>query len=400
MRILYIHTKYLHSAGGEDTTVQAESELMRSRGHDVRVHFFDNANIGGGIKGKLTAGMSAVYNRSSAQQIKKVLLEFTPDVVHVHNFFFAASPSVLREVHRHRIPLVVTIHNYRLICANALLLRNNKVCELCISHDFPWYGVKYKCYHDSAVQSAAIGAMSAIHKWSGTWKKVVNLYITPSAFAKNKLVHSSFNVDAEKIAVKANFINDPGEADVEQRQENFLFVGRLSVEKGVGVLLEAWSGFAEHKLVIAGDGPEGETLRTKYGHLKNVRFVGHQTKEEVTRLMKECRALIFPSIWYEGLPLTIIEAFATGTPVIGSNLGAMSEMIRDGHNGLLFEVANTGSLRSAIERFNAAISDKQYTMYANARNIYLEKYHPDKCYDAIMKLYSAFSSLKKTAAWT
>lgn len=400
MKILFIHTKYLHSAGGEDTTVQAESDLMRSKGHDVRVHFFDNANLGGGIKGKLTAGISAVYNRSSAEEIRKVLLGFAPDVVHVHNFFFAASPSVLREVHRHRIPLVVTIHNYRLICANALLLRNNKVCELCISHDFPWYGVKYKCYHESAVQSAAIGAMSAIHKWSGTWKKVVNLYITPSAFAKDKLVHSSFNVDAGKIAVKHNFINDPGEADVEKRQQNFLFVGRLSVEKGVQVLLEAWSGMDDQQLIIAGDGPEGPALRAKYSHLANVQFVGHQTKDQVTRLMKECRALIFPSIWYEGLPLTIIEAFATGTPVIGSRLGAMSEMIQDGFNGLLFNAGDTSSLQSAIERFNSLVSEKEYTVYENARNIYLEKYHPDKCYEAIMKLYNAVSSTKTAAAWT
>jgi glycosyltransferase involved in cell wall biosynthesis len=400
LKILFIHTKYLHSAGGEDTTVQAESDLMRSKGHEVRVHFFDNANIGEGAAGKINAGISAIYNRSAAAVIRKVLAEFGPDVVHVHNFFFAASPSVLREVHKLRIPLVVTIQNYRLICANALLLRNNRVCELCISHDFPWYGVKYKCYHESAVQSAAIGAMAAVHKWLGTWKKVVSMYITPSAFARNKLIHSSFNVDDNKITVKPNFIDDPGTADNGSRRNHFLFVGRLAVEKGVDTLLDAWSGLPAHQLVLAGDGPEGDKLKSKYGHLTNIQFVGHKSKDEVTRLMKECRALVFPSIWYEGLPLTIIEAFATGTPVIGSNLGAMSEMISDGYNGLLFEAANASALRESIERFNKLVSQNNQSLYTNARNVYLEKYHPEKCYAEVMNIYNAVSGNTKAAAWT
>jgi glycosyltransferase involved in cell wall biosynthesis len=396
LRILYIHTKYLQSAGGEDTIVEAESALMLSKGHEVLVHFFDNATIANGVRGKLKAGISAVYNSSSAAEIRKVIAEFGPDVVHVHNFFFAASPSVLREVHKLRIPLVVTIQNYRLVCANALLLRKGKVCELCVSHDFPWHGVKYKCYHNSAVQSAAVGAMAAVHKWIGTWRKEVDVYITPSAFARKKLIHSSFNVSAEKISVKPNFIRDPGMSDTSKRGSYFLFVGRLAAEKGVNILLEAWKGLPDYEIVIAGDGPERGQLTAGYGHLKNIKFAGHKSKDEVIGLMKGCRALIFPSIWYEGLPLTIIEAFATGTPVIASDLGAMSEMITDRRNGLLFQAGDIEKLRDSVSRLNKIVSEGDDSLYNGARESYLDRYHPEKCYTEIMNIYNTVRGAKST----
>jgi glycosyltransferase involved in cell wall biosynthesis len=395
LRILFIHTKYLQSAGGEDTVVQAESDLMRSKGHEVLVHFFDNAVISGSPGGKLKAGVYAIYNPSSAAEIRNVIAAFKPDIVHVHNFFFAASPSVLREVHALRIPLIATIHNYRLICANALLLRDGKICELCVSHAFPWYGVKYKCYHDSAIQSAAIGAMAAVHKWLGTWQKVVDRYITPSAFARNKLIHSSFNVNANKISVKPNFIPDPGPGSASERKNYFLFVGRLASEKGVNVLLEAWKELGDQKVVIAGSGPESAELMSAYGHLNNISFAGHKNKHEVIGLMKECRALIFPSIWYEGLPMTIIEAFATGTPIIASDLGAMSEMITTGENGLLFQAGNAQSLRQSVHEFNSIVLNGGQTLYNGARKAYVERYHPEKCYDEVMKIYSSVTDLKR-----
>lgn len=360
---------------------------MRSKGHDVRVHIFDNAAMQEGFQGKLKAGLSGIYNRSSAREVEKIVEEFEPDVVHVHNFFFAASPAILTAIHRKKIPVVATIQNYRLICANALLLRNNKVCELCVSHDFPWYGVKYKCYHNSAVQSAAVGMIAAIHKWTGTWKNSVDRYITPSAFSRNKLINSSFGVSSNKIEVKRNFIADPGTGDITARKKYFLFVGRLAPEKGVQVLLEAWKELPDEQIIIAGDGPEKELLFSKYGALQNIQFVGHKNKSEVLELMKSCKALVFPSIWYEGLPLTIVEAFATGTPVIGSGIGAIGEMVTDRYNGLLFETGNPANLKQTVGLFNKLIVDKSYPFYENARESYLENYHPEKCYSESMRIY-------------
>lgn len=386
MKILFIHTRYLHSSGGEDTTVEAESNLMRSKGHDVSLHIFDNANMQSGIAGKFKAGLSGIYNRSSAKKVENIIRGFKPDVVHVHNFFFAASPSILGAIHKSGIPVIVTIQNYRLICANALLLRDNKVCELCISHDFPWYGVKYKCYHHSAIQSAAVGLIAALHKRIGTWKHSVDIYITPSAFTRDKLVHSSFGVSADKIQVKRNFIDDPGTGNPAMRKNYFLFVGRLSAEKGVHVLLEAWRGLPNEQLIIAGDGPERHDLVSKYGSLTNIQFVGHKNRSEVLELMKNCRALVFPSIWYEGLPLTIVEALATGTPVIGSAIGAVSEMISHGHNGVLFEAGQAQGLNQSIGLFNTWVSGNT-SLYENARDSYLQNYHPEKCYSASMRIY-------------
>ncbi|MBO9573266.1 MAG: glycosyltransferase family 4 protein [Chitinophagaceae bacterium] len=395
MKFLFIHTRYLQSAGGEDTTLDAEMKLMKEKGHEVRLLLFDNASMGNGIKGKINAGLSAIYNSSSAKKLREILNEYRPDIIHVHNFFFTASPSVLIEAKKHKIPVVVTIHNFRLVCANSLLLRDNKVCELCINHTFPWYGVKYKCYHDSAIQSAMVGSMSAYHKLKGTWRHKVDTYITPSGFIRSKLLCSSFNVPSNKIKVKKNFTEDAGLTAADERKPYFLFVGRIAKEKGIDTLLDAWSLMKNEELVIIGDGPEIDRIKTQYSDLKNVSFKGKQTKEVVLDYMKNCLALIFPSIWYEGLPLTIVEAFSTGTPVIGSSLGAMKEMIQDRKNGLLFEKGNAKSLQNAILYLKLQIENKDYSMYTNARISYMELYHPDKCYEEAMNIYNDLINDKK-----
>jgi len=388
LRILFVHTKYLHSAGGEDTMLAAEVELLRSKGHEVDILLFDNASMGAGISGKIKAGISAVYNSRSGKELDQHILRFRPDIIHVHNFFFTASPSVFYTARRRKIPIVATLHNFRLVCVNALLLRNNGVCELCLGHSFPWYGVKYKCYHDSALQSAMVGSMTAIHKWIGTWKRVADMFLTPAAFMRTKLIGSSFNAPPEKILVKHNFIRDPGCSPAEGRDDFYLFVGRVSGEKGVDVLLKAFARLPGKRLVLAGDGPEKEMLAASYGQHANIMFAGKKTHEEVIALMKQCRALVFPSICYEGMPLTIIEAFATGTPVISSRLGAMQEMVSDGVNGALFEAGNDADLAKIIGSFEAETERKTSTMYTGARESYLEKYHPEKCYNAIMDIYN------------
>ena len=396
MRILFIHTRYLQSYGGEDTTVEAETNLLRSRGHEVYVELFDNTDMGKGIKGKINAGIQSVYNLSSAKRIERRIRDIRPDIVHVHNFFFMASPSVLYAASRMGVPVVATIQNFRLVCANALLLRNNKVCELCLPHDFPWHGVKYKCYHNSAVQSTMVGAMGAIHKWTGGWRKKVDLYITPAAFIRSKLLDSSLKPDPGKIKVKRNFIDDPGYGDPAARQSFYLFIGRLSPEKGVSTLLDAWRQMPGEQIRIVGDGPEKQKLVGQYGHLPNVDFVGKKPREEVLALMKTCKALIFPSVWYEGLPLTIIEAFATGTPVIGSALGAMQEMIGDAFNGLLFEPGDSNGLNEKVNQLNQYISAKDFTLHENARKSYLERYHPDQCYQDILGIYAELIKTKSS----
>lgn len=395
MKILFIHTKYAQSAGGEDTTFAFEVDLMKKHGHEVETCIFHNADMGSGLKGKLWAAASAVYNRGSAKKVAEVLERFRPDIVHVHNFFFSASPSVLVEVSRHNIPLVVTLHNYRLLCSNCLLLRDNKICDLCVNLDFPWYGVKYKCYHNSALGSAAVGTTAAVHKWLGTWKKKVDLFITPSSFSRQKFLHSSLNVAENKIRVKHNFIYDPGTGEMQDRKPFYLFVGRLSSEKGAEVLLKAWKLLAEEELIIAGDGPLQDDLLREYSGAANVKFIGKQNHDQVLALMKTCRALVFPSICYEGLPLTIVEAFATGTPVIASYLGGMKEMVINDYNGQSFEAGNENELAATVRSFSDRVKTGDLSLYENAKKTYLEQYHPDSCYAQTIAIYTSLIQARK-----
>ena len=210
MRILIIHNKYFHNAGGEDATVDAEVNLLRTKGHEVSFLLYVNSLPPDGVINKLTKAASVVYNKSSANILRERVTGFNPEVIHIHNFFYEASPSIIIEAHKCNVPVIVTIHNFRLVCANAILLRNNKVCELCVNSKFPWYGVKYRCYRDSASQSAMVGVMAAWHKVSGTWKKKVDQYITPSNFLKQRLIHSSLELPAEQVSTKRNFVEDPG----------------------------------------------------------------------------------------------------------------------------------------------------------------------------------------------
>lgn len=378
MRILFIHNAY-RQYGGEDVAVAEETALLREKGHEVSTLLFTNDS------GGVAAALGAVYNRSSARRVQEAIRTFRPQVIHVHNWFFAASPSVLYAAARARVPVVMTLHNYRILCANALLLRNNAPCELCVPHRFPLYGVRYQCYRQSAAQSALVTGVTGIHKSLRTWQQKVHTYITLTQFARSRFTGSSLGVPPGKLAVKPNFIKDPGEGRA-VRDDFFLFAGRLSAEKGVPVLLEAFAGLPHCQLVVAGDGDGKEAWRRQYASAANITFAGKQTRDGLLDMMKRCKALVFPSIWYEGLPFTILEAFATGTPVIASNLGSMSELITDGYNGFHCPPGDVAALRQRVSAM-AGAQQAPAALYAHARQTYLEKYHPDIHYAAIMSIY-------------
>jgi len=384
MRVLFIHNEYLQ-AGGEDVTLAVESEILKEQGHTVKTLLFQNLNPAD-IGNKLRTGIRAIYNSQSYRVVRDEIISFKPDVIHIHNLFFVASPAVLFAAKRLKIPVVLTIHNYRLICANAILLRDGKVCELCVHKKLPLSGIRYKCYHDSATQSAMVTLFASVHKIIGTWKNKVNRFIVPSHFLKNRLVHSSLNVAEDKFLVKPNFIPDPG-AGQEEREDFFLFVGRLSPEKGISTLCDAFQQMPGVRLIIIGDGPDRQQVEARFLDNNRVVVKGWIDKPEVLSYMKRCKALIFPSTWFEGLPFTIIESFATGTPIIASKLGAMAEMIEDGYNGFHFEVANSQDLHRKIELFLHLDEKERRQLYNNARATYLNKYHPKIHYQTILSLY-------------
>ena len=383
MRILFIHNAYQYR-GGEDTVLDLESGLLESKGHTVSVLKFNNEHIKS-FGSKLKAGIRSFYNKQSAKQLNEVISHFKPDIIHVHNLFFQASPSVLFVASRLRIPVVMTIHNYRLICSNALLLRNNQVCELCTQKKLPLSGIKYKCYRSSAVETGLVTGITGIHKLLHTWTNKIQKVIVLSEFMKSKLSDRSLSFRPEQLVVKPNFLPDV-RVDEVRRKAYFLYVGRLSVEKGINTLLKSFAGLPDQQLVIVGDGPEKEQVLAAVRECSWISYAGAQPREKVLEMMAACTALIFPSIWYEGMPLTIIESLATGTPVITSGLGVMAEMIRDGYNGYHFNPGNADDLKEKIKKFSTIHSDRFY-LYKNARNAYLDYYQPDVHYASIMKIY-------------
>lgn len=382
MRVLFIHNQY-RQHGGEDVAVELETTLLKEMGHDVEVLVFSNDEPSG-TAGVLRSGMNAVYNKGAAKKVRQAIQQFRPDIVHVHNWFFAASPSVFYAAHKEHVPVIMTIHNYRFICANALLLRNDRPCELCVNKTWPMDGIRYKCYRHSASQSALVTAITSIHKSLHTWQRKVDNYIVLTPFAKSRLVGSSFKVDPERMIIKPNFIPDPGQGHL-PREDFFLFAGRLSADKGVHVLMKAFSQLTS-KLVILGEGPEKEILLQQHANASNITFAGKRSRKELLDMMKRCRAVVFPSLWYEGLPFVILEALATGTPIIASRLGTMAEVITHGFNGLHFSPGDVTELKNAVETMDKGAPQVEQ-LYGNARQTYLEKYHPDIHYKSIMSIY-------------
>jgi len=391
LKILFIHNKY-KQFGGEDVVAEQEAAILTDRGHQVKTIIFDNIAISGFFS-KLKISIQSVYNFTSARKVSKSIREFKPDIVHVHNLFFIASPSIIYAARKHKTPVVLTVHNYRLICANALLLRDNKVCELCINKKFPLSGIRYRCYRNSAAASALVTLITGLHKFFNTWKNKIDVYITLNEFSRSKLLHSSLQVPAAKMITKPNFIPDPGETAT-PREDFFLFAGRIAVEKGVYVLAKAFTEMPEHKLVIVGDGPERKALQEQCKAYSNIVYTGALDKQEVKKYMRKCKALICPSIWYEGAPLTIIEAFATGTPVIASRLGSMLESIDDGFNGLHFTAGDPNDLKNKINVFVKETKESAM-FYKNARATYLQKYNSDTHYRSIVNIYESLIAAKQ-----
>ena len=383
MKILFIHNKYKQH-GGEDVAIELETSVLLEKGHKVKTLFFDNTEITGSFS-KIVAAFRAIYNYSSARRTSNVILQFKPDIIHIHNLFFIASPSVLFAARKHNIPVVLTLNNYRLICANALLMRNNEVCELCIHKKFPLHGIKYKCYRNSSVESALVTTITGFHKLINTWKNKISAFITLNEFSRSKFLNSSLQLPAAKLVTKPNFVRDSGEGS-KVREDFFLFAGRIVREKGVHVLAQAFAVMPENKIIIVGDGPERNSLEEKFRPYKNICFMGQIEKQQLKEYMKRCKAFICPSIWYEGTPLTIVEAFAAGTPVIASRLGSMAESVFDGFNGLLFTAGNATDLSEKVRLFIKETGNGTM-FYENARRTYLEKYHEDIHYNAILKIY-------------
>jgi len=381
LKILFCHNTYQHK-GGEDQVCDKERALLTQQHNDVILHLRDNEQIKS-IKDKLATSLQLNYSQPEKKALLHQLEEQKPSVVHVHNFFPILTPSIYDACIESKIPVIQTLHNYRTICPSALLMRDGQLCETCIDHS-PYHAVIHKCYRDSMIGSFFVANMVAYHRKNKTWQTKVNRFIALTHFAKSKFIEAGF--PADKIRVKPNFIEDPfknGET-LPAKQEKALFVGRFSQEKGVSVLLEAWQSI-QYPLYLAGDGP---TFDASTGQSMNndIHFLGSQSSAQVHDLMSQAQFLVMPSIWYEGFPMVLVEAFAHGMPVICSCLGGMAEIVEDKITGLHFEAGNATDLADKIQWLIAHPAECEQ-MGQNARAEYLNKYTPEINYQQLMSIY-------------
>lgn len=384
MRILMVHNRY-QQPGGEDGVVRAEAGLLRAKGHAVELVEEDNDSILGAADAVRTA-VQCVWSAAAKRTIEERILEFKPDLVHIHNFFPRLSPSIHFACLRADVPVVQTLHNYRLLCPASTLLRDGHPCEDCLGHAFPWQAIQHRCYRSSRAASAALANMVFVHRIWGTWTRTVTRFIALTEFARAKF--SAAGIPADRIAVKPNFVlSDPGMGL--GKGGYALFVGRLSEEKGVAVLLDAWNRFpARVPLRIVGDGPLASVVREAAANHPRIEWLGRRSSAEVSALMADAAVLIFPSIWYEGFPLVLAEAFAAGLPVIASRLGAMAEIVTDGKTGLLFSPGRADQLFNAVQ-WAFAHPNQANAMRAAVRREFEEKYSAEVNYELLLAIYQS-----------
>lgn len=369
MKILLIHTFYqLH--GGEDAVVDQELELLKQN-HIVKILYFQNQ---GGWKGALQF-LASIWNTKTATKVKYEIQEFQPDVVHIHNWHFALGPLVFREISRLRIPIVHTIHNFRLLCPSAILMHKGLLFTDSLKQSFPWEAVQNKVYRSSVIQTFWLAFVVWFHKKIGTWKKI-DSYVCLTPFAVNLFHESNFGVSKVKFSIKPNFTATTEDDLLLQRGDHFLFVGRLSEEKGIEILLNAFKDLP-FLLKIAGDGPLRKRVVDAERQFSNISYLENLSNSEVREELRKAQALIFPSVWYEGMPMTILEALSNSTPVIASNLGAMTSLIIDVYNGFHFEPGNVDNLKEAISRFNSLSIGEKQQMGINAYENYKSHYSPE-----------------------
>ena len=348
MKIVIVHNTY-QQQGGEDIVVAAESAMLERNGHTIIRYSRSNDEIAAmtGVR-RLLLVKDIIRSEQSKQQLYALLRNERPDLVHVHNTFMMISPSIFESCRDAGVPSVQTLHNYRLLCPGWTLSRKGTVCEECLEHGL-WRSVLHGCYRDSRWMTAAVAMMLQTHRVNRTWQDSVDSYVALTNFARSKFIQGG--LPAAAIHVKPNFLDfDPGERTSAGRY--MLFVGRLSDEKGVKVLLKAWEKLSSSiPLVIIGDGPLRSRLegQASSAGLTNITFAGWQSRTAIFEALRNAAALVVPSLCYEGLPMTIIESFACGTPVICSSLGSMAEIVESGRTGLHFRPADETDLAGRLD---------------------------------------------------
>lgn len=399
LKILLAHNYYGSAApSGENQVFAAERDLLRARGHTVREFTRHSDEIRGqGAPGMLKGALATPWNPFSRVALRRVVEAFRPDVVHVHNTFPLLSPAVFYGMGR-RAGRVLTLHNYRLFCAAAIPLREDRPCTRCLDRRSVLPALRHGCYRNSRAATLPLAASIALHRALGTWNRQVEAFIALTDFQRDRLVAAG--LPAERVSIKPHFYDHPPTpAPWDQREPRVVFVGRLGEEKGVRHLIEAWLAWGRDapRLELIGQGPEREALERRVraaGLSARVVFTGQLPFAEVQQRIARSRLLVLPSVCFEGFPMVIREAFALGVPVAASNLGSMASLVRDGHNGVLFEAGHApGLLRVVRDAWQAPSLLSR--LGTQARMDFDERYTADANYTQLMAIYDNAIALRR-----
>ncbi len=402
-RVLLVHNEYQY-AGGEDTVVKQDAELLKKHGHSVFFYVRSNDELRTApVWKKFFLPFTTVFSFRSYREIRELIRRERIEIVHVHNTLPLISYACYFAAKKEKVKLIQTVHNFRLVCPNALFYRNGHICEDCLQKGI-WQGVRHGCYRGSKAQTAAVAVTLKVHRILGTFRKP-DAYIALTEFNKEKIVSVA---PKEKIYVKPNYLELRGEKAAAGRKEGkretagpyFLYAARLEKVKGIFVLLEAFQKWEEEsrqengqiklpQLLLLGTGPDEEQVKEyiEKNHMEYVRCLGFTDHVRTLELIRDAQAVLYPSLWYEGFPMTVVESLACAVPVIASDTPNLSEKLADGESGFLFQTGNANDLYKKLRSFSALSKEEKEKMKRQAETTY-EKFFTEKVvYGKMMEIY-------------
>jgi len=380
--VLIVHN-YYKIPGGEDTVVANEKKMLEENGHKVYFYFRRNDELD--TMSSIKIARKAVFNFSTFKEVRRLIKENKIDLVHVHNTLSLISPSVFYAARSMKVPVVQTIHNFRMLCPNALLYRDGHICEECINHGLGC-AIKYACYHNNVFQTITIVLNMKIHRLTGIYSKIN--YICLTDFNKRKLL-SMKQLDEKQVFVKPNLAKEVSAFRCKETKNQFIYVGRLDRYKGIRILLKAWKKYEEiggtSKLIICGIGTEENWCKSfiKAHKTKQVIMKGFISNDDILQLISTSKALIMPTQLYEGFPMSIIEAYSVGTPVISSNIGNAGDLVTEGVTGFKFQYDSPDDLAKTLIQFEPSQINPD-----NIIRIYEQKYSALHNYEVLMQIYN------------
>lgn len=386
MNILVAHNAY-HFRGGEDTLVDAELVMLRAHGHRVYLYRRDNAELAGMPAAR--AALEAIWSPRTVDDIRSLHREFRPDLIHAHNTFPLISPSLYDAARQLCIPVVQTLHNFRLLCPQAMLLRRGQVCTDCVGR-WPWRAVVHRCYRGSFAQTAVTATMLAVHRLRKSWAEGVSRYIVLNRSCRDLFIAGG--LPPEKLRIKPNFVEGSGAPQWKNRAGG-VFIGRLSPEKGLATLARALQSLPGKQIDVYGKGP----LQSMVERTPGLRYRGFLSSTQLRQCMQQTAYLVMPSTGMESFGLAAIEAFACGVPVIASRQGGLGELVTHMKNGLLFAPGDSSALAAAIA-YADTHPEQMRDMGMDAYQTWLAQYTPERNYELLMHIYDeALASVPSTA---